>query len=150
MQTFTKSSYINCDIKSLFDFHLDTNNIIKITPPDTKVELLTKNFRPQVSQIIKIKTTKYFISTTWEVRIEKLKEPNLLIDVAIKSPFAFWEHKHIFIQDEKVCELIDEINFKMPFGIFGKLLSGFIKRDLQKMFDFRHKVTKQILQKEEF
>ena len=43
MQTFIKSSYINCDVKSLFDFHLDTNNLTFITPPDTRVELLTKD-----------------------------------------------------------------------------------------------------------
>ena len=29
MQTFIKSSYINCDVKSLFDFHIDTNNLQK-------------------------------------------------------------------------------------------------------------------------
>ena len=46
MQTFIKSSYINCDIKSLFDFHLNTNNLKFITPNDTKVELLTKDFKP--------------------------------------------------------------------------------------------------------
>ena len=61
MQTFIKSSYINCDTKSLFDFHLDTNNLTFITPPDTRVELLTKDFKPQIGQILKIKSTKYFI-----------------------------------------------------------------------------------------
>lgn len=150
MQTFIKSSYINCEIKSLFDFHLNTNNLTYITPPDTKVELLTKDFKPQVSQILKIKSIKYFIPMTWEVRIEKIDEPNLLVDIALKSPFAFWEHKHIFIQHEKMCELKDVITFKMPFGILGKLLNGFVKKDLQKMFDFRHKVTKEILEKEKF
>ena len=60
MQTFIKSSYINCDTKSLFDFHLDTNNLTKITPTNIKVELLTKNFKPVVSQILKIKSTKYY------------------------------------------------------------------------------------------
>ena len=38
-------------------------------------------------------------------------------------------------------------SFKMPFGFFGKLLEGFVKKDLQKMFDFRHKVTKEILER---
>ena len=66
MQTFIKSSYINCDIKSLFDFHLDTNNLTFITPTDTKVELLTKDFKPQIGQILKIKSTKYFIPMNWE------------------------------------------------------------------------------------
>ena len=147
MQTFIKSSYINCDIKTLFNFHLNTNNITKITPNDTKVQLLTKDFKPQVSQILKIKSTKYFIPMNWEVKIEKIDEPNLLVDLAIKSPFAYWEHKHIFIESENMCELKDVITFEMPFGFLGKCLEGFVKKDLQNMFDFRHKTTKEILEK---
>ena len=146
MQTFIKSSYINCDIKSLFDFHIDTNNIKKITPTDTKVELLTKDFKPQISEILKIKSTKYFIPMFWEVKIEKIDEPSLLVDVALKSPFAFWEHKHIFIKHGNISELKDVITFNMPFGIFGKLFEWFVRNDLQKMFDYRHKITKEILE----
>ena len=148
MQTFIKSSYINCDVKSLFDFHIDTNNLQKITPNDTKVELLTKDFKPLVSQILKIKATKYFIPMNWEVKIEKIDEPNLLVDLALKSPFAFWEHKHIFIKHGNMSELKDVVTFKMPFGFIGKLLEVFVIKDLQKMFDFRHKITKEILEKE--
>ncbi|MGE4462224.1 MAG: hypothetical protein AB7D49_07305 [Arcobacter sp.] len=146
MQTFIKSSYINCDIKSLFDFHIDTNNIKKITPTDTKVELLTKDFKPQISEILKIKSTKYFIPMLWEVKIEKIDEPSLLVDVALKSPFAFWEHKHIFIKHGNISELKDVITFNMPLGIFGKLFEWFVRNDLQKMFDYRHKITKEILE----
>lgn len=148
MQTFIKSSYINCDVKSLFDFHIDTNNLQKITPNDTKVELLTKDFKPIVSQILKIKATKYFIPMNWEVKIEKIDGPNLLVDLALKSPFAFWEHKHIFIKHGNMSELKDVVTFKMPFGFIGKLLEVFVIKDLQKMFDFRHKITKEILEKE--
>ncbi len=146
MQTFIKSSYINCDIKSLFDFHLDTNNLTKITPTNIKVELLTKDFKPVVSQVLKIKSTKYFIPMMWEVKIEKIEEPNLLVDIALKSPFKFWEHKHIFINHGNFSELKDVITFKMPFGILGDLLSFFVKKDLQNMFDYRHKITKNILE----
>ena len=146
MQTFIKSSYINCDTKSLFDFHLDTNNLTKITPTNIKVELLTKDFKPVVSQVLKIKSTKYFIPMMWEVKIEKIEEPNLLVDIALKSPFKFWEHKHIFINHGNFSELKDVITFKMPFGILGDLLSFFVKKDLQNMFDYRHKTTKNILE----
>lgn len=82
----------------------------------------------------------------WEVKIEKIEEPNLLVDIALKSPFAFWEHKHIFIKHGNMSELKDVITFKMPFGILGDLLSFFVKKDLQNMFDYRHKITKNILE----
>ena len=45
-----------------------------------------------------------------------------------------------------MSELKDVITFKMPFGILGDLLSFFVKKDLQNMFDYRHKITKNILE----
>lgn len=147
MQTFIKSSYINCEVSDLFDFHLDTNNLTYITPSDTKVELLTKDFKPIQSQILKIKSTKYFIPMYWEVKIEKIDNPNLLVDLALKSPFAFWEHKHIFIKHGNMSELKDVITYSLPFGFIGKIFNFLIKKDIEKMFNYRHKMTKEILEK---
>lgn len=147
MQTFIKSSYIKCNIQTLFDFHLDVNNLKHITPNDTKVTLITKDFIPKQSETLEIKSTKYFIPMLWKVKIEKIDEPNLLVDVALKSPFKYWEHKHIFIQHKDRCELKDVITYELPFGKFGKLFNPFIAKDLQKMFNFRHKITKEILEK---
>lgn len=146
MQKFEKISYINCKLDDLFDFHLDVNNLKKITPRDTKVELLTKEFKPDVGKILTIKTTKSFISTIWEVRIDKLDKPNILVDVAIKSPFNLWKHSHIFKQKDNYCELKDEVIFKLPFGFLGGLFNFIVIKQLEEMFDFRHSMTKKILE----
>ncbi|PLY09680.1 MAG: hypothetical protein C0625_00320 [Arcobacter sp.] len=146
MKTFEKTSFINCDIEKLFSFHLDMKNLKAITPLDTKVELLNKDFIPHEGGIIKIKTVKNFIPTTWEVKIEKLQKPNLLVDVAIKSPFKYWEHSHVFSKRGSMCELKDIVKYELPFGKFGGLFDFFIKKELQKMFDYRHKITKGLLE----
>lgn len=147
MKTFEKTSIIKCDINELFNFHLDVKNLKAITPTDTSVELLNKDFTPYEGGILKIKTIKHFIPTTWEVKIEKLQEPNLLVDIAIKSPFRFWEHSHIFIQKENSCELKDIVKYELPFGKVGELFDFFIQKELTNMFNFRHKVTKEFLEK---
>lgn len=147
MKTFEKTSLLNCSIEELFDFHLDVGNLKKITPKDTSVELLNKDFVPQEGKLLNIKTKKNFIPTIWQVKIEKLQRPNILVDVAVKSPFKFWEHSHIFIQKGNVCELKDVVRYELPFGKIGELFDFFIQNELQKMFDFRHRVTKEILSK---
>lgn len=146
MKVFEKSTLIKCDSKDLFDFHLDTNNILKITPSNIKVELLTPHIKPKKGNILKIKSIKNFIPIIWEVKIAELTKPHKLVDIAIKSPFKYWEHQHVFIEHGEFTELKDIVIFKMPFGILGKLLQGFIYRDLENMFDYRHKVTKEILE----
>lgn len=147
MNTLIYKTHINCSAEALFDFHLDSNNIKKITPTDTKVELLSEDTKTYEGKIVSIKTSKYFISTRWDVKIQKLIKPKILIDVAIKSPFKYWKHQHIFIaQSDNNCELQDIIEYELPFGILGKIIEPFITKDIQKMFEYRHTQTKQILE----
>ncbi len=146
MVTFIKKSFINCSIEQLFDFHLNTQNLTKITPNDIKLNLLTHNFTPKQSATLEIISTKYFIPTYWKIEIEKLDRPNILVDKALKSPFKSWVHEHKFENVDGKTQLIDIIKFEMPFGIFGKLLAPLIKKDLEKMFTFRHTQTKEILE----
>lgn len=98
MYTITKTSKIKCSVEKLFEFHMDSNNIKKITPSNIKVKLLNEDLKTYEGKIIKINTTKFFLTTAWEVKIKKLEKPNLLVDIAIKSPFKYWEHNHVFTQ----------------------------------------------------
>jgi len=146
MKTLMKKTQINCEVEKLFDFHMDSNNIKKITPQNIKVELLNDDGSSYVGKIVKIKTTKFFIPTYWEVRIEKLQKPNILIDIALKSPFKYWRHQHIFNKKENGCELVDIIDYELPFGVLGRLIEPLLTRDIKHMFEYRHSKTKEILE----
>lgn len=146
MKKFEKKSLIACSLNELYSFHLDSNNIKRITPEDTKVELLNKDFKAKEGEVLNIKTTKFFIPTLWSVEISLIKEPTMLVDSAIKSPFAFWRHSHIFSQKGNLCELKDIIEYELPFGFIGEIFSSFIKKELENMFDYRHTQTKKILE----
>lgn len=149
MKRFEKTSLISCSLEELFEFHLDSNNIKKITPKDTKVELLSKDFVPAEGKVLQIKTTKFFIPTFWDVEISLIKKPTMLVDTAIRSPFDFWRHSHIFTQKGNVCELKDVIEYEMPFGFIGNIFYTFMENQLDKMFTYRHKQTKMILEKKD-
>lgn len=147
MMRYEKSSLIRCDIEELFSFHLDLKNLQAITPKDTKVSLVGEVFTPKEGDILRLKTLKNFIPIDWEVLIQKVEKPNILVDLAIKSPFSFWEHSHIFIQKEDgMCELKDVVKYKAPFGFIGVLFDFFVSYELEKMFTYRHEVTKKILE----
>jgi len=146
MKTFEKISFLNCDIDELFEFHLNMNNLKAITPLDTELELINKDFIPHEGGIVKIKTVKYFIPTRWDVKIDKLQRPNLLVDIAVKSPFKYWEHSHIFTKKGSMCELKDVVNYELPFGKVGELLDFLIRKELNTMFEYRHRITKGLLE----
>jgi len=145
---YEKSSQIECKIEDLFKFHLDMGNLKTISPKGIKVTLLNEDFVPKEGAILRLKTVKNFIPIIWEVKIDKLNAPSLLVDIAIKSPFKYWKHSHIFTQiDEDSCELKDVVEYSLPFGYFGSLFNFIAQSELKAMFEFRHEVTKKLLEK---
>ncbi len=144
MHTFKKSSIINCSVEELYDFHTNSANISKITPPNIKVEMLSDDLQTKVGLEIKIKTTQYFVSNIWHVKIIKVDTPNEIVDEAIKSPFKYWKHTHKFLKKGNKAELIDIIEYELPFGFLANLFSGLVYNQLQDMFDYRHQKTKEI------
>ena len=144
---YEKTSLIECQVQDLFDFHLDTNNLKAISPKNIKVTLLNEGFVPKEGAVLKLRTVKNFIPIIWEVKIDTLDAPNLLVDVAMKSPFKSWKHSHIFTQiDKNHCELKDTVEYNLPFGFLNSLFNLFVHYELKAMFEFRHSVTKELLE----
>lgn len=146
MKIYEKTSIIKCNIDELFNFHLDLNNLKNITPKDTKVTLINEMFTPKEGDILRLHTVKNFIPIDWEVSIDKVVYPTLLVDVALKSPFKTWKHSHMFKElEDGYCELKDVIEYEPPFGFLGKIFNFIIEYELKKMFNYRHDVTKNLL-----
>ncbi|MBT5934890.1 SRPBCC family protein [Sulfurimonas sp.] len=147
MRIYEKTSLIECSLKKLYDFHLDMKNLKAISPKGIKVTLLNEGFVPKEGAILRLKTVKNFLPIIWEVKIDKMDAPNLLVDVAMKSPFKSWRHSHIFTQvDENICELKDVVEYTLPFGFLGSLFNFFIQYELRSMFNFRHLITQKLLE----
>ena len=147
MKKYEKTSFIDCTLEELFDFHLDVNNLKAITPDNIQITFLEENFTPKENGVLKIKTVKNLLPVKWEVKIEKLQRPNILVDLALKSPFKYWKHSHVFTKKGNMCELRDIVEYELPFGKLGALFDFFIKKELDAMFTFRHNKTKKLLEK---
>lgn len=64
-------------------------------------------------------------------------------DRMAQGPFAFWEHRHGFEAiGESSCLLRDSIRYRLPMGLLGRAAgAGLLRRDLDRMFFFRHCLT---------
>ncbi len=142
---FTKECALPCDLHSAFAFHRDIHNLPKLSPPDTVVTLRTPPAALKEGSVLHLHAQKGFYSMEWIVSVEKLEAPSLLVDKAVKSPFAGWVHYHRFFEREGQTVMCDEVHVTLPFGVFGKLFESFVKRELEKMFTYRYRVTKELL-----
>lgn len=62
-------------------------------------------------------------------------------DRMVRGPFARWDHRHSFEDrpEKGECLLTDSIQFD-AFG--GSLANGFVRKQLERMFRYRHAVTR--------
>ncbi len=135
-----------CSVKTLFDFHADTKNLPLITPTDTSVEILKLETPLKQGNEAVLRIKKGWLSFVWELTFEKVVYPTLIIDVATRSPFRLFRHEHHFIEvDDAHSILRDEVTFSLPFEPLSTVALWFVKKDMQKMFAYRHARTKEII-----
>jgi len=148
MHVYQKSTLIACSVEDLYAFHLDVANLVRITPPNMKVTLLNKqSFTPKEGANLLIRSQQGLFVSLWEVMIKKMHAPDIIVDQALKSPFAHWEHFHMFIDlGDGMCELRDRVEYKLPLGWFGDLFDFVVRTQFDGMFRHRHEATKAILE----
>ena len=88
----------------------------------------------------------YFVSPLfniklhWATEITHVKEMNYFVDEQRFGPYKFWHHQHFLKEVPGGVEMHDVIHYKVPFGLFGRLLNVLlIKRQLDRIFDYRYK-----------
>jgi ligand-binding SRPBCC domain-containing protein len=135
-----------CSVKTLFEFHADTKNLPLITPKDTSVEILKLETPLKEGNEAVLRIKKGWLSFVWELTFEKVVYPHLIVDVATRSPFKLFRHAHRFIEvDETQSILRDEVTFSLPFEPLSSVAVWFVKKDMQKMFAYRHQKTKEAI-----
>ena len=60
----------------------------------------------------------------------------------LEAPFMKGEHTHKFKRINKnKTEIIDEVEFSLPYGVFGKIVSIYVTKTLRQLFKYRKDET---------
>ena len=144
--TFNFSSTIPTDIEKLFEFHCDTNNLPQITPPWIDVKIVDLKLPLHEKSSITLDIKQYGLTNRWVMQIDKMQPHHTICDKALKSPFKSFYHERKFEKvDENNATLIDEITLELPLYPFSIIAVPFMKYDMDRMFRYRHKKTKELL-----
>ena len=88
------------------------------------------------------------LRSEWHSKITFLR-PYEYVDEMLSGRFKLWKHVHKFDKiDDRTTEVIDEIDFELPYGIFGRLLEGYVLRRLEQAFHYRQQATIRALEKD--
>lgn len=83
------------------------------------------------------------LSLRWISRLQDVQSGREFSDIQLRGPFSYWLHRHRFVPEtETTSTLIDEVSYRLPLGPPGQLVAGpYIRKRLERMFDYRHRVT---------
>lgn len=142
---FVKESIIHASAERVFAFHELPDAFERLIPPWENAKILQKADISKVgSRAIIEQKILWFITSRWVAEHTLYDPPRSFEDVQISGPFRSWRHRHIIESHPDGATLRDEIEYEMPIPIFGPLAAPIaVTPKLDKMFEYRHKVTKE-------
>ncbi len=131
-----------------FAWHERPGALERLIPPWEKVELVSREGEGlQPGSRITLRTKIGPVSTEWVAEHRERVPGRLFSDVALRGPFAHWEHRHEFSDtSDGGCVLRDRIAYALPGGAAGRALGGkTVRRRLERLFSWRHATTREDL-----
>jgi ligand-binding SRPBCC domain-containing protein len=146
LRTFRHSFIVKSPIQRVWDFYTDVKHLETITPKEIDLKIINAT-NQKIVQGQEIWVSGKIIAKiirrrmTWHSKITFLKAYEY-VDEMLAGQFNKWRHLHKFRSiDGKQTEIIDEIEFELPYGILGKLFEGYAYKQLHNIFEYRKIAT---------
>jgi hypothetical protein len=141
---FVKESIIKAAPEKVFAFHQLPDAFERLIPPWESVRVLQKADISKIGARTIIESKLFgFFKVKWVAEHTGYEPPRMFEDTQISGPFKSWRHRHIVLPHVEGAVLKDEIEFEPPGSIFGKSLAPvLVLSRLEKMFAYRHEVTR--------
>jgi uncharacterized protein len=129
--------------ETVFDWHCRPGAFERLSPPWESVKVLarTGSIKDGGRVVLAVRAGGFW--RRWTAEHCGYEQGRQFCDVQIEGPFDLWRHCHRVVPDgPDKCRLEDDIEYALPFGRWGASLGGaFVRRKLERMFRFRHRIT---------
>ena len=141
---FTKESIIHAQPERVFAFHELPDAFERLMPPWEAANIIQKaDIKTVGSRAIIEQKIFGLILSRWVAEHTAYDPPRMFGDTQVSGPFKSWRHRHIVEPHPEGALLKDEIEFEPPLWILGDVAAPlFIIPKLEKMFVYRHEVTR--------
>lgn len=145
---FVKESRFPVSAEKLFRWHTSMGAFGRLQPPWETVTIEDFPDKLEKDALACFRIRKGPVCMRWVARHSGVVEGSEFTDTQESGPFAFWKHRHRMIPEGEGSVLRDEIEYRLPMGKPGQWVAGRkVKRDLERMFEWRHRVLREDLER---
>jgi ligand-binding SRPBCC domain-containing protein len=132
--------------REVFAFFSDPANLARITPPALGFTIIERPDRPlRRGDRIRYTIRLLGVRVGWTTHITEWVEGVSFVDEQERGPYRRWRHTHRFEERDGGTLMTDEVDYEVPLGAIGWLVTGWwVRRSLKKIFDYRAKVITSI------
>lgn len=138
-----KSIKLKLDIDQAWSFFSNPNNLKIITPPKLNMTITSEEQNQMYEgMIIKYNVHPILnIPLPWVTEITHVVPEKYFVDEQRFGPYKMWHHQHLFEPIKDGVEVIDIVDYIMPFGPIGSVVHAlFVRKDIESIFEYRSKV----------
>ena len=134
-----RTTFIAGDVERVFAFFKDPHNLEAITPPWLRFRIVsTSDDVVRNGTRIRYRLSLHGIPLSWESRITEFADNSHFADEQLSGPYARWYHRHSFRAVKDGVEMVDDVEYRLPFGVLGRLVHWLVVRhQLRAIFDYR-------------
>jgi ligand-binding SRPBCC domain-containing protein len=124
-------------IDEVFFFFSRPENLQILTPPWLDFRTVESPPALVAGSLIHYRLGWHWIRIRWTTEICQWNPPHGFVDREIKGPYALWNHEHWFEAGDGGTTMRDRVTYGLPFGFLGRMAYPVVRRNLEKIFDFR-------------
>jgi ligand-binding SRPBCC domain-containing protein len=139
MYILRREQWIERPIDQVFAFFADARNLEQITPPWVGFKILFMSTDCIAEgTIIRYRLRLHGIPLHWRTKICAWDPPSSFVDEQTRGPYKIWRHTHRFEAHGNRTKMLDEVQYALPFGIFGRIVHWLkVSKDVSRIFDYR-------------
>jgi ligand-binding SRPBCC domain-containing protein len=131
--------------QEVFTFFARAENLGTLTPPELGFRIITSlPIVMEAGAIIDYTIRLWKFPMVWRTRITTWEPPLRFVDEQLRGPYRQWTHQHTFIEVEGGTRIEDEVHYRLPFGIIGRVIAPAIRLQLGRIFRYRESTVQSL------
>ena len=113
----------------VFAFFADPANLSRTMPRELQVTVLTRGpLTMEAGTVLDYRVRWLGVPLRWRAFVREYDPPYRFVDVQVRGPWARWEHRHLFLEEDGGTRMEDRVTYRPPLGPLGRLAHGVLLR----------------------